>query len=136
MDVSKEAGTVRPGAPSFGRAMGESNLQKNSIIRSAHQAIQKHNELWDKRTKDQDQVESIQKIADSFFKNKDQISKEKDLVNNIMFDQAQEVDIPPSVEIPEISLSEFKNASEKPRTEMTEQELELPDVGRYIDVMA
>ena len=135
VDVSKEAGSVRPGAPSFGRPVGESNLFKNSVVRSAHQAIQKHNELWDARSEQQDQAKIIQDMADSFFKTKNQIAHEKQLVKDFLT-MNQPVEAPPTVEIPNIKLDEPSVMKQKSPGEMTEEELAAPDIGRYIDVVA
>ncbi len=125
----KESGAARPGAPSFGRPLGESNLMSNSITRSAHRALQQHNEISEARSKDQKQAREIQKMADEFFKSQVQINKEKDLVSEILYDQTFVPDTPPTVAIPfdDVGVINFEN--EKPL------DMDVPDIGRYIDVM-
>ncbi|MCB0356251.1 MAG: hypothetical protein KDD40_04550 [Bdellovibrionales bacterium] len=131
----KEGGVVRPGAPSFGRPMGESNLFKNSVIRSAHQAIQKQNELWDAREDEQNHSKTIQDMADAFFKSRHQLAKERALVNELVASQ-QPIEAPPTVSIPKIQLPEPQVMKDKTVTEMSEEELAAPEIGRYLNVVA
>ncbi|MCB0389738.1 MAG: hypothetical protein KDD58_00535 [Bdellovibrionales bacterium] len=131
----KDAGAVRPGAPTFGRPVGESNLFKNSVVRSAHQAIQKHNELWSERSEQHDKAQVIQDMADSFFKSKNQMAHEKQLVSDFMTSR-QPKDLPPTVSIPKISLDEPSVMKQKSSLEMSEEELNAPETGRYLDVIA
>ena len=131
----KEAGNVRPGTPSFGRPLGESNLMQNSVVRSAHQALQKHNELFAQRTREQEQATTIQRMADSFFKNKEQLTRENDLVDEMLRENSMPQDLPPTISIPRLEGTPIVHG-EKPLAELTPQDLEAPEVGRYVDVMA
>jgi len=140
----RESGAARPGAPNFGRPIGESNLMNNSITRSAHRALQQHNELSSKRTKEQQQAQEIQKMADEFFKTKTQINKENDLAKDLILDQ--ETSLAPTIDIPTLDSQELESlgirdthqAQNKSMSalDLDDEEMNLPEVGRYIDVMA
>ena len=139
----KESGATRPGAPSFGRPQGESSLLNNSIIRSAHRALQQHNEQFDRKTKDQKNTEEIQKMADNFFKTQSQMKNELDLVNNLLIDE--ELLSPtgaPTVSIPELDTEEDLSSDNAPTENIkslravSEVDYDAPEVGRYLDVHA
>jgi hypothetical protein len=116
----------------------------NSITRSAHRALQQHNELSSKRTKEQQQAQEIQKMADEFFKTKTQINKENDLAKDLILDQ--ETSLAPTIDIPTLDSQELESlgirdthqAQNKSMSalDLDDEEMNLPEVGRYIDVMA
>lgn len=61
----KSSAAVRPGAPSFGRPVGESTAANASPTTTAARAVAIHNEMLDKKKTGGDQV--VQAMADSFF---------------------------------------------------------------------
>ena len=136
----KEAGTARPGSPSWGRPSGESNLKANSIVRSAHRALNRHNELMDVRSKDHMQAEIARRMSENFFKTKAQMAAEKALVDSIRMEQALELNRAPVVDIPaEGSIdSEFSDVAPvaAPQFDPSNEEHEIPIIGGNLDVVA
>jgi hypothetical protein len=139
----KESGATRPGAPSFGRPQGESSLLNNSIVRSAHRALQQHNEQFDRKTKEQKNAEEIQKMADNFFKTQSQMKSEFNLVNDLLVDdQLVSASVAPTVSIPEFETEEEISSNDGPSENIkslravSEVDYDAPEVGRYLDVHA
>ena len=125
----RSSGAVRPGAPSFGREQGESNLMKNSIVRSTNSAIQRHNELMEARVGDKERVEIVSNMADNFFKRKAQRDLESHLINDIVNSQpALPIQQPEVVAAPAPAPVEIGMDSE--------ENLDAPEVGRFLDVSA
>ena len=63
----KDGQAVRPGGPSFGRTIGSSPISKVAQQSTAQIALGKHEELMDRRTKDQKHAEMVKNISDGFF---------------------------------------------------------------------
>lgn len=117
---------ARPGSPSFGRRMGESNLSKNSIVRSAHSALRKGEEMQGANIKEREHSSIVTNMADNFFKKKEQIAQEEMLVNDIMLDQ-----------LANAHLEELNSANDLSSGAGVESEnLDVPEIGRYIDIEA
>ena len=129
----KEAGAARPGAPNFGRPYGESNIERNSIVRSAHRALKRHRELMDMRSKDEVQANIAQKMSDQFFKSKHQLAQEKSLVQDLMAEELARTPLPPTVNYARTLPAQGESAELSSFN--PEEDLNQPEVGRYLDVM-
>lgn len=130
----KEGPSVRPGAPSFGRPIGISNVQRNSIIRSAHAAINEHRDLMEQRSLSQVQADKAKELSESFFKRQAQRDQEQVLVRDILESEAAKskanIEAVTGEKVEPSYLLSQEALVEEP------EDLDQPEVGRYLDVNA
>jgi hypothetical protein len=88
----KSAAAVRPGAPSFGRPMGQSTSAGPSAQTTAEKAVALHNDMLAKKKTGGDQI--VQSMADSFFMNRISRSTENEPGSNPGEVQAGPVEMP------------------------------------------
>ena len=134
------SGAARPGSPSYGRPVGESNLEKNAIVRHAHRALKRHREMVDARSQVQVNSDIVKNLSDGFFKSHAQKATENAVVNSILADEMAAAGPAPRIDVPEsepyVDIDKFMNPSMESNESMTEVELDSPGVGRYLNVSA
>lgn len=117
----KSAAAVRPGAPSFGRPMGQSTAANTGGPTTAERAVALHNEQIGKKKTGGDQV--VQAMADSFFMGR---------IARPMDEQIGEVSAGP-VEVPEDA---DQPAPQEPAVQVSEQPSGYKPRGSFVDVRA
>lgn len=95
----KSAGAVRPGAPSFGRSMGESTEVNRDGLTTAQKAVNLREEMDNRRRGIGEQPEIVQKMTEQFFLQKSSMPDSfstSELVNGEEADGSEAVALPPA----------------------------------------
>jgi len=120
----KDAAPVRPGAPTFGRPVGESTSRRSFAESTAHRAAAIHNELMEKK-KAVAQDETVNKLAEQFF------------MTRIRRPETAEVSAPEFERVDQSLSAREEEETESPFLTEEEEELSryLPR-GSFVDIQA
>lgn len=127
---------VRPGVPSFGRPQGEVTQVRMDGRTTAEKAVAEHMKLQDKRRGEEFHSEIARDLSHQFFiqNSKDAqpagaVSMPADMINTIGDSTATS----PHLTLPESSRDDQLEATSRL---MAHDDMDAPEVGRYLDVHA
>lgn len=111
----KNSGVARSGSPSFGRPQGTSTVAQNEML-TAKRSADNFKELMNIREQNADPDSAIvDKITNDFFMRKGRPDKDDS-----------------NVELPQYNFG--PNADMDPNTEDVREDLDMPELGAYLDV--
>lgn len=117
----KSSGAARSGAPSYGRPVGLSSAARREMAAEV-KAQNLHQAQMQKRSMDP-QTEIVQKMADNFFN-----TRNEKVESQLEVAASEFMEIDPDADLNPLTASKVFNGESK------EDDMDLPEVGAYLDV--
>ncbi len=126
----KSAAPIRPGAPSFGRPVGESTALKSSMMSTADRAVAIHKELNEAKLANTHET-IVQNMADRFFMDRMRQSQSDEGVSS----EIPRVELSPPSEV-QVSPIEEEGQEASQEIDLAASSYSYTPRGSFIDVRA